>query len=61
MRSGRTVAVILHQPGLLHNTMAVQEVALAAQLALDNERLRAELRARGARATGIAGTDRRGR
>ena len=45
VRGGRTVAVLLHQRGLLDNTVALEEVAEAAQLALENERLRAELRA----------------
>ena len=45
VRGGRTVAVLLHQRGLLDNTVAVEEVAEAAQLGLENERLRAELRA----------------
>jgi len=45
VRDGRTVAVLIHQPGLLDNTVAVEEITEAAQLALENERLRAELHA----------------
>jgi signal transduction histidine kinase len=40
-----TAAVLVHRPGLLDDSAAVEEIANVAQLALDNERLRAELRA----------------
>lgn len=42
---GRTLAVAAHRPGLFDHTSVAQEVASAARLALDNERLQAELRA----------------
>jgi signal transduction histidine kinase len=42
---GRTLAVAAHRPGLFDHTSVAQEVASAAHLALDNERLQAELRA----------------
>jgi len=44
-RGGATVAVILHPPGVLDNVAVVEEVGHAARVALDNERLNAELRA----------------
>ena len=45
-RQGRTVAVLFHRPGLLDDAGVVEEVVAAARLALDNERLQAEARAR---------------
>jgi signal transduction histidine kinase len=46
VRDGETAAVVLHRPGLLDDAELVEEVAMAARLALDNERLQAELRIR---------------
>jgi signal transduction histidine kinase len=43
---GRTVAVLGHRPGLLDDPESVAEVASAARLVLDNERLQAEVGAR---------------
>jgi len=45
LRDGRPVAILVHRAGLLDNPELVQEVASAARLALDNERLQAEARA----------------
>jgi signal transduction histidine kinase len=45
-RDGQPVAVLLHDPVLEHNSELVQSVCAAASLALENERLQAELRAR---------------
>ncbi len=45
-RDGQPIAVLLHDPVLEHNTELVQSVCAAAGLALENERLQAELRAR---------------
>jgi signal transduction histidine kinase len=45
-REGRTVALLLHRPGLLDDAAVVEEVAAATRLALDNERLHAEVLAR---------------
>jgi signal transduction histidine kinase len=42
-RGGRTVAVLRHRAGLLDDPGLVQEVAAAARLGMDNERLRAEV------------------
>jgi signal transduction histidine kinase len=41
----RTVGVLVHRPGLLDDSVVVGEIAASVQLALENERLRAELRA----------------
>jgi signal transduction histidine kinase len=46
VREGETAAVVLHRRGLLDDVEFVEEVAVAARLALDNERLQAELRVR---------------
>jgi signal transduction histidine kinase len=46
VRAGRTVAVLAHAPGLLDDEQLVEEVTAAARLALDNEGLQAEERAR---------------
>jgi signal transduction histidine kinase len=46
VRDGRTVAVLAHRPGLLDDEQLVEEVAAAARLALENERLQAEVKAR---------------
>jgi signal transduction histidine kinase len=46
IRDGRTVAVLGHAPGLLDDEQLVDEVTAAARLALENERLQAEVRAR---------------
>jgi signal transduction histidine kinase len=43
---GRPLAVAAHSPGLLDDDQLVAEVAAAARLALENERLQAEVRAR---------------
>ena len=46
IRDGRVVAVLSHAPGLLDDEQLVDEVAAAARLALENERLQAEVQAR---------------
>jgi signal transduction histidine kinase len=46
VRDGLVVAVLGHRPGLLGDAQLVEEVAASARLALDNERLQAEVRAR---------------
>jgi signal transduction histidine kinase len=45
LRDGRPVAVLLHRSDLVDNLELVEEVAAAARLALENERLQAEVRA----------------
>jgi signal transduction histidine kinase len=45
-RDGRKIAALVHDPALLDEPELVQSVCAAAALALDNERLQAELRAR---------------
>ena len=45
-RDGEPIAALLHDPVLEHNAELVQSVCAAASLALENERLQAELRAR---------------
>ncbi len=45
-RDGQPIAVLLHDPALEENSELVQSVCAAASLALENERLQAELRAR---------------
>ena len=45
-RDRQPIAVLIHDPVLEHNTALVQSVCAAASLALENERLQAELRAR---------------
>jgi signal transduction histidine kinase len=45
IRDGRPVAVLVHRTGLLDNPELIEEVASAARLALENERLQAEARA----------------
>jgi signal transduction histidine kinase len=45
-REGRTIALLLHRPGLLDDQAVVEEVAAATRLALDNERFHAEVLAR---------------
>jgi signal transduction histidine kinase len=45
-RDGQPSAVLLHDPALEHNAELVRSVCAAAGLALENERLQAELRAR---------------
>jgi signal transduction histidine kinase len=45
VRNGSVVAVVVHRRGLLDDPDLVEEVASAARLVLDNERLRAELHA----------------
>lgn len=46
LRDGRVVGVLGHAPGLLDDEQLVSEVAAAGRLALENERLQAEVRAR---------------
>jgi signal transduction histidine kinase len=46
VRDGRSVAVLGHRPGLLADQQLIEEVTAAARLALENERLQAEIRAR---------------
>jgi signal transduction histidine kinase len=46
VRDGRAVAVLEHAPDLLDDEQLVDEVTAAARLALENERLQAEVRAR---------------
>ena len=45
-RNGQPIAMLLHDPALEHNAELVRSVCAAAGLALENERLEAELRAR---------------
>lgn len=45
VRDGRAVAVLAHAPGLLGDEQLVEEVTTATRLALENERLQAEVRA----------------
>jgi signal transduction histidine kinase len=45
LREGRPVAVLLHRPDLLDNRELLDEVASAARLGLEHERLQAEVRA----------------
>jgi signal transduction histidine kinase len=45
-RGGQPVAVLIHDVALEHNAKLVESVCAAAGLALENERLQAELRAR---------------
>jgi signal transduction histidine kinase len=45
-RDGQPIAALVHDPVLEHNSELVQSVCAAASLALENERLQAELRAR---------------
>ena len=44
VRGGQEVALLAHRPGLLDDPGLVEEVAAAARLALENERLQAEAR-----------------
>ena len=46
IQDGQAVAVLSHAPGLLDDEQLVENVATAARLALENERLQAEVRAR---------------
>jgi signal transduction histidine kinase len=45
-RAGQPIAALIHDPVLEHNSELVRSVCAAAGLALENERLQAELRAR---------------
>jgi signal transduction histidine kinase len=45
VHAGREVALLAHRPGLLDDPALAEEVAAAARLALENERLQAETRA----------------
>lgn len=61
-RDGQPVAALLHDPALEHNAELVRSVGAAAALALENERLHAELRAqlaelRASRARLVEATD----
>jgi signal transduction histidine kinase len=65
-RGGTTVALLIHRPGLLDNPELVQEVAAAARIALENERLQAvvsaqleDLRASRARVVAAGDAERR--
>ena len=44
-RNGRRIAALVHDPALLDEPELVQSVGAAAALALENERLQAELKA----------------
>ena len=46
VREGRTVAILRHRAGLMDDPDLVREVAAAARLGMDNERLQAEVLAR---------------
>jgi len=46
VRDARPVAVLAHAPGLLDDEQLVEEVTASARLALENERLQADVRAR---------------
>jgi signal transduction histidine kinase len=46
VRDGRRVAVLAHEPGLLKDEQLAEEVTAAARLALENERLQAEVAVR---------------
>jgi signal transduction histidine kinase len=46
VREGRTLAVLAHRPGAFDDEQLVDEVSAAARLALENERLQAEMQAR---------------
>jgi signal transduction histidine kinase len=46
VQDARTVAVLAHRPGVLEDEHLLDEVAAAARLALENERLQAEVKAR---------------
>ena len=58
---GRSLAVIAHRPGLFADPALAEEVASAARLALENERLQAELRAQLEEPARLARSHRRGR
>jgi signal transduction histidine kinase len=45
LRGGRPVALLAHRPGLLDDPGLVDEIAATARLALENERLQAQVRA----------------
>jgi signal transduction histidine kinase len=45
VQGGRPVAVLAHRPGLLDDPSLVEEIAATARVALDNERLQAQVRA----------------
>jgi signal transduction histidine kinase len=60
---GRTLAVLAHRPGLIADSAVTEAVVSGARLALDNQRLQAELRAqledlRGSRARIVEAADR---
>jgi signal transduction histidine kinase len=46
VRGGRRVAVLEHAPGVLDDEQLLHELSAAAQLAIENERLQAEVRSR---------------
>ena len=45
VQGGRPVAVLAHRPGLLDDPSLVEQIAATARVALDNERLQAQVRA----------------
>jgi signal transduction histidine kinase len=45
VRGGQTVALLAHRPGLLDDPGLVEQIAATARLALDNERLQAQVHA----------------
>ena len=61
VRSGRTVALLRHRAGLLDDPGLVSEVAAAARLGMENERLHAEVLGPARRPASRTGPDRRGR
>jgi signal transduction histidine kinase len=46
VRAGQPVAAVIHDPAILDGSLLARETGTAAQLAVDNERLRAEARLR---------------
>lgn len=46
LRDGKTVAILVHRPGLLDDSGVVDEIVTAARMGLDNERFGAQVRAR---------------
>ena len=59
-RDGEPIAVLVHDPVLEHNAELVRSVCAAASLALENQRLQAELRARLVELQASRGPPRRG-
>ena len=52
VRGGATLALLSHRPGLLNDPVLAEEVARAAHLALEHERLQAEVRGSSSRSCG---------